>query len=304
MIIKSLFRLLFLLILFSHTAFAQEKGILPYTGIKYFKQGIWAKNIDVTLDGKTWTSNRLPIETEFIIKLEKPTGFSKDKEGRFFPGLELLITNKNNDTLGYAPNMFVKNEGIGMDEYSFSNLTLTLGFNKKVNPGDDCIIYMNYLDLKSNNKLQLVFPVKIVSPDQPLDNTNMVYTSKSYTGYNTASTGVALKHPETYLDSLYYPTFLYHSIRLAELEGLTTAEVNAGSYTIWLFDENMNEILPFKAGTHFVAKTKKDVDDMVNILIQVPLDPANKDNKKYTVRYRWENTKTNKMIDVVNRFVN
>lgn len=304
MIYKSVLRVLLLLTIFSNVGFAQENGILPYTGIKYFKQGIWAKNIDVKLDGKTWTSNRLPIETEFIIKLEKPTGFSKDKEGRFFPVLELLIKGKNNDTLGYARNMFANSDGIGMDEYSFSNLTLTLGFNKKVSPGDDCIIYMNYADRNSVNKLQLVFPVKIVSPREPLDNTNMVYTSTSYTGYNTASAGVALRHPQTYLDSFKYPSFLYHSIRLAELNGLTTAEVNAGNYTIWLFDENMKEILPFKTGTHYVAKTKKDVDDMVNILIRVPLDPSNKNNKNYTVRYRWENNETKKIIDVVNRFVN
>ena len=36
---------------------AQKTGILPLTGIRYFNEGIWAKNIDVNVDGSNLLSD-------------------------------------------------------------------------------------------------------------------------------------------------------------------------------------------------------------------------------------------------------
>lgn len=280
---------------------AQTNGILPFTGIKYFRGGIWGKQIEVTLNGKTWAGNRLPVNTEYEIKLVQPWGF-KQVNGKYYPGIKILMLDAKKDTLSYTPNVFKENDNAGVSEYSLKSLSISLGFNEKVKPGDTCYQYITFFDTKGSSKLLLEFPVVITDPKEPLQLSDATYTASSTKGYNAgACGGIQLKKIEAYLDSSYYPKSLYHSIRSAEMLGITTDEINNGKFQTWLYDENMKEITAIKAPKHYAVKTFKDKEE-VNTLVQIALDPANIKNKAYTARYRWESLDGKKVLDIVNKF--
>lgn len=290
----------FLILLFlSSTLLAQTNGILPFTGIKYFRGGVWGQQIEVTVNGSTLTSNKIPVNTDFEIKLAEPRGFIPDAAGRYYPGIKVLLLNNKKDTIGFSPNIFSKSENTGFSNASFKSLTVTLGFHAKLKTGDTVFQYITFFDTRSNNKLLLEFPVIIADSLQLGD---WIGTASGTRGYNAASCGsIQFKKFEMYLDSIYYPTTLYHSIRAAELLGITTEEINKGSFVTWVYDENMKELPAFKEPKQYAAKTFTGREE-INILVQVPLNPADKNNKNYTVRYRWQSSNGKKIIDIVNKF--
>lgn len=295
------FYLSVVIMLFSFSLWAQTNGILPFTGIKYFRGGIWGKQIEVTLNGSTWSGNKLPVNTEFEIKLVQPWGF-KQIDGKYFPGIKILMLDAKKDTLSYTPNVFKENENTGLSEFALKSLSISLGFNDKVKPGDTCYQYITFFDTKGYSKLLLEFPVVIADPKNPLQLSDATYTASSTKGYNaSACGGIQLKKIEAYLDSGYYPKSLYHSIRSAEMLGITTDEINKGKFQTWLYDENMKEIPKLKDPKHYAVKTFKDREE-INILVQIALDPANPKNKEYTARYRWESLDGKKVLDIINKF--
>ncbi|MGG9971283.1 hypothetical protein ACQ33O_05755 [Ferruginibacter sp. SUN002] len=290
--------------LFSASLTAQTNGILPFTGIKYFRGGIWGKAIEVKLNGDTWMSNRLPLNYDFEIRLVEPRGL-KQVGGKYFPGIKVLMLDAKKDTIAFAANLFEENKGIGLDEAYLKSLKVSLGFteNDKVKPGDTCYQYITFFDTKGNNDLRLEFPVIIAKTTDSLQTTVTTYTSSSTTGYNAmAGGGIELKKIETYIDSTYYPKSLYHNLRSAEMLGITIEEVNNGKFQTWVYDEKMNELPFIKPSKQFVAKTFTD-KEQINILAQVPLNPDDKKNRQYTVRYRWESVDGKKVLDIINNFM-
>lgn len=280
---------------------AQRNGILPFSGIKYFRNGIWGKSFELKIKDETWMGNKIPINTEYEIELLEPTGFIKDDQGKYHPGVSLLITNSKKDTLGFAENIF-GDQTVGMDAFRFKSLTLTLGFNDKVKPGDTCYQYITYYDKKGSSKLRLEFPVIIIEPTTDLQTTASLYTASGTRGYNAhAGGGIELKKIEAYIDSTYYPKSLYYMLRSAEMQGITTEEINQGKFSTWIYDENMNEMPISKPSNHFAAKTFKE-GEQINVLVKIALNPEDKKNKDYTARYRWESLDGKKVLDIVNKF--
>jgi hypothetical protein len=279
--------------------YAQTNGILPFTGIKYFREGVWGRQIEVMVNGSTLTNNKIPVNTDFEIKLQEPRGFIPDATGKYYPGIKVLLLNNKKDTIGFSPNIFSKKESIGFSNAGFKSLTVTLGFHAKLKTGDTVFQYITFFDTRSNNKLLLEFPVVIADSLQLGD---WIGTASGTRGYSAASCGsIQFKKFDMYLDSIYYPKSLYHSIRAAEMLGITPEEINKGSFHTWVYNENMKELPAFKESKHYAAKTFAGKEE-VNLLVQVPLDPADKNNKKYTVRYRWQSSDGKKVIDIVNKF--
>lgn len=302
--IRFTYLLAFLFILLSPPVNAQQYGLLPFTGATYKAEGIWAKKINIELDGKTWTSNKLPIRTELKIILDKPTGFLKDKNGRYHPGLELLIQNTNKDTIGYAANMMNDPGNTGLNEFQFENLKFTLGFNEKSKPGDTAVLSIRFFDQKSKHHLKFTLPVIIVANELPLENTASTYIVKSDTGLEGMATGIEMKQLQSYWDSIYYPKSLYYNLRAVALENITAKEINEGSFFTWIIDKNGNEIKPAvkpeKIAKQYAAKTNKD-GEAINLLVTIPLNPSDALNKSYSIRYRWQSNDNKKIIDIVSR---
>lgn len=279
---------------------AQTNGILPFTGIKYFRNGVWGKQIEVTVSGNTLTSNTIPVNTEYEIKLTAPRGFNADAAGKYYPGIKVLMLNSKRDTMAYSPNIFNKNESIGFSNASFKSLSVTLILStKELKAGDTVYQFITFFDTRGNNKLLLEFPVVIANN---LQNGDWIATASGTRGYNAAACGsVQFSKIECYLDSTYYPNSLYHSIRSEEMTGITPEEINAGVFTAWVYDENMKALPLVKPPKQFAAPAFKDKVP-VNLLIQIPLQPSDANNKKYTVRCRWQSKDGQKVIDIVNKF--
>jgi hypothetical protein len=278
-----------------------EKGILPFTGIRYVNEGIWGKKIDVTLDGSTWISNRIPLDAEMKIKIEDPTGFMKDIEGKSYPGIEILILGTNGDSLGHAPDLFGDNSA-GVDEFILRSLTVTLGFSEGVMPGDTLLQHIRFFDKKSSNTLKLFFPVVIAYEGEPSQTSNSIYGAKSFVGFDGKATGVELKDIATEIDSTDYPASLSHNIRVVNLEGTSVEEVRGGTFTLFAYDKDLQE-LPMYGSKKSYSVNSGNGATLVNILAKLPFKPSDPVHEDHIVRLRWESSDGKKVIDIVSRIL-
>lgn len=285
-------------LLFTSAIFAQQSGIIPFSGASYYSSGISFKEFEIELDNKTWTSNRLPINKQFSIKLVDPVGFYQEGEN-VFPTIEVCILNPKGDTLGYSANIFGE-EMETLDVNMLKKLTLMLTFNEMSKVGDTVLILGRFYDKKSPNFVRINFPMVIVAEDLPLQNTNSVYGSSSYKGYNAKAAGAEISVIETYRDSTFMPKELFHSIRVAEIAGISKEEVEAGSLKVYLYDQNMKEF-PLISKPLFFVVNSTQFENKVNILAKIPLLSDDPDNVKFTARLRWESADGQKVIDVVSK---
>jgi hypothetical protein len=290
-----------LLLLFAINVIAQKNGILPLHGIKYFREGVWAKKIEVLVNDKTLLSNAVPHNIDFDVKLVEPIGFVADAAGKFYPGIKVLLLNAKKDTLGYSPNIF-GNKSTPFEKMRFKSLSATLGYTQKANEGDTVYQYITFFDTRSKNELKLEFPIVISFKPDSLLTTEYISTASGTRGYNAAATSsVHLNTIEAYLDSTYFPKSLYYNLRSAKMLGISLDEAKAGKFNAWLYDENMNEVPQPKEAQQYFALLKNGSDE-INVLVQIALNPTDKNNKKYTARYRWQSKDGMKVIDVVNKF--
>ncbi|MBP6432947.1 MAG: hypothetical protein KA319_14390 [Ferruginibacter sp.] len=289
------------LIIFSISVTAQKNGILPLNGIKYFRGGVWAKKIEVLVNDKTLLSNAVPHNIDFDVKLIEPTGFVADAAGKFYPGIKVLLLNAKKDTLGFSPNIFGDKQ-MPFEKMRFKNLTATLGYTQKAKENDTVYQYITFFDTRSKNELKLEFPVVISFKPDGLLTTEYTSTASGTKGYNAAATGsIQFNTIEAYLDSTYFPKSLYYNLRSAKMLGVTLDEAKAGNFKTWLYDEDMNEVPQTKPPQQYFALLKNGSEE-INVLVQIALNPTDKNNKKYTARYRWESNDGMKVIDVVNKF--
>lgn len=272
---------------------AQTYGILPFTGIKYTENGLSAKEIDVDLAEYTWTSNRLPINTKFVIDLKEPKGLTADENGYYHPNCEILITEKKSgDTLGYAENIFQNQEGLAGED--LNSLSLTLGFNDKVSPGDSLQVFARFYDLSSKNEIIFDFPVVIVSPDLKLENTRNVYNFKSYTGYEVRASGVEIDKVMCKLETESKAS--YHRVSMKGISFISQKEFENGTLSYVLYDAEMKE-LKIKKETEIQFEPNQENPSTFDLIVKIPVNTKNKEMLKSSVRVRWESKDHSKVID-------
>lgn len=272
---------------------AQTYGILPFTGIKYTENGLSAKKIDVDLAEYTWTSNRLPINTKFVIDLKEPKGLIADENGYFHPGCEVLILDiKKGDSLGYAENIFQNGEGLNGED--LNSLSLTLGFNDKVSPGDSLQVYVRFYDLSSKNEIVFDFPVVIVTADLKLENTRNVHNFKSYTGYEVRASGVEIDNVMCKLESESKTS--HHRVSMKGISFITQQEFENGTLSCVLYDAEMKE-LKIKKGTEIQFVPNQKDPNSFDLIVKIPINTKSKEMLKSSVRVRWESEDHTKVID-------
>jgi hypothetical protein len=109
--------------------------------------------------------------------------------------------------------------------------------------------------------------------------------------------GFVFSYIEPYFDSAYYPKSLYFNIRIAEINGLSIEQVNKGVFSAEIVSEKNEPVPMVKQMKQYVAKTKKE-GEQINILASIPLNPQDKNNKKYTVIYNWKDAANSKHIQI------
>ena len=285
---------------FSNNIAAQNNGILPLSGIKYFNEGLHAKYAEVTIDGATVLSNRIPANKEFILKIQLPTGFTEDASKKVYPAVEIIFLSAKNIPLLSLPNPIKDLEKTGIPLSSFKELPLKLILqNQWLKNEKECIVQIRIYDLKSKKNMRLIFPVSVAAATEPLAIsrlTNVIKTSDESIGLSNAlKMNIASIMVDTSIRVA--PKNAYLSIDMPGITGTTMNEVLNGTNTFWVYDKNMNEI---KIPDKLLKKVGGSLEDnLVNYTLKIPFRLKTDMNRGYTIRFRWESTDRKKIIDIV-----
>lgn len=203
--------------------------LLPFSGFKCISNGIEPRDVEVQLNGVTWTSNYLPQNADFDIRLIEPMGLIS-VDSMYKPGIEVFIGTKNRDTLGYAANIY----GDGFPGYNvmmFKRLSVTLGFGPEVMSGDSLFVKARFFDQHGPGSIIVEGMVVITdSTSQPETSTVTNYL-KSYKGYTAASSGLVVKDMRVSMLEDERRTFeMKWSLQDVFALDLNTAETN-----VWLY---------------------------------------------------------------------
>ncbi len=294
--LSCLYIFLFLLI---NTTNAQNKGILPLTGIRYFNEGISLKNVEVIVDGSILLNNRLQVNKEFEIRLQSPTGFSEDKSKMIFAAAELNIMSLKGVVLFKTTNVFKDKEAMGFSASAIKEVIIKVQIKpEQIKTDAGCLINIRYYDLKSKNQFRLEFPVTIVKPGERLLISKSVLNQKNV-AYHSQTIGVKLKTIQVTVDTSIRvsPKMAYTSLDISGIEGSSISEVLTGKESFWVYDTDLNEIKITDKQLKQVGGSMEN--NMVNYLSKIPYRLKTMTGKLFFVRFRWESSDMRKIIDVV-----
>ena len=283
------------------TCVAQNIGILPFTGIHYFKEGIWAKSIDVRIDGAELLSNKVPLNKELEFVLQQPTGFTADKKKFSYAGAEIILTTGKGDLILKTPNLLLKNETTGFAPKDFKALSFKYALTTDlVGSNSNVVIKIRVYDLKGINQLRLEFPLNLITkPGEVLQVSKVFSTVKSPPNAMLMVSGVKGRAMYVTLDTTIKvdPKRAYCSLDIVGIIGTSLGGIFEGKESFWVYDANLkelkiNDILLKQVGG---AMENNDVDYTLKVPFRLKTDPP----KGYIVRFRWESADKSQVIDVV-----
>ncbi len=299
--LKNITSLVLCICVFICSTSAQTNGILPFTGIFYFNEGIWGKYVDVSIDGATLINNRIPANKDFIIKLQIPTGFTEDAARKIYPAVEVSFLSAAKQVLSTIPNALKENEKSGFPAATYKEIPVKLNLRPEwLKAANHCIIQVRFFDLKSKKQLRLIFPVNVAAATEPLSVSKLANNIKTSDGSIALANAVKINSAEIMVDTSIRvaPKNAYMSMEVNALTGTTMNEVLAGKNSFWVYDKNMNEV---KIADKLLKKVGGSMEDnLVNFTVKIPFRLKTDLKQGYTVRYRWESsTDKKKVIDVV-----
>lgn len=268
---------------------------LPFVSGKYEENGIKFSEIEISLEGYVWVSNKLPINKTFEVIMNEPTGFVVEN-GICYPGISLIIKNSKNDTLANVPNVY-EDKTDGFDLESLKSLTMSLGFNEQSKVGDTLLLEIVFFDTKSDKKTKIDFSTIIVDSKLPLNNPSSSYSFKSYTGYKVSS---SMDIPNVKNE--------YTSINNEEYEILTLKEINIEEKnlskmktSLTVYDNQINIIDPNKISVSLNVEKEMNLEKGTCNLIFTSKRKKQTDIERFWM-FRLENLETNEVIEVFNKF--
>lgn len=299
--IKKSFLLVFNLF-FITISYAQNNGILPLTGLRYFTEGISAKAMEVKLAGSLLLSNRLPLNSEIEICLLQPTGFKETADKTVFAAAELVLISAKGETLSRVSNIFSNNEIKGFAAKDFKTLSIRFSINAEMMKANlKGTVKVKLYDLKGSNQLRLEMPITIARPGEPLQVSKTAKTLLAKDGFTGMINGLKVKNMQVSVDTTINvsPKMAYTSLDISTIEGSSIAGIFQGNENFWVYDDALNEIKI----TDILLKQVKGVmeNNTVNYTLKIPYRPKASQAKVYTVRFRWESPDKMQLIDVVVR---
>ena len=281
---------------------AQNSGMLPITGMHYFKEGIWAKSITAKLNGQQLMGSRIPLNAEIEINLQQLTGFTADKQKNIFPAARYSLINSKGDTIQQMANLLLLNQAKG-----FSPKDLAKGLSMKfgiaeglIQPNSKCIVSILLYDQKGKNQLRLEYPVSISYPRESIPVTqSFPQVLKSAVGSAVMAFGLTVKNIDFKVDTAisYNQKLAYINLDIAKLGGTDVVNMLEGKESFWVYDTLFHEIK---------AKDKilKDVGgafgtSSVNCTLKIPFRLKTDQSKGYYVRYRWDGPDRTQALDIV-----
>ena len=281
---------------------AQNSGMLPITGIHYFKEGIWAKSIIAKMNGQQLMVNRIPFSTEIEINLQQLTGFTTDKLKKIFPAAQYSLVSAKGDTLQQMANLLLLNQAKGFTPKDLAKgLSLKFGIAEGlVQPNSKCIICIRLYDQKGKNQLRLEYPVSMSYPREKIPVTDLApQVLKSPVGSIVMAYGLTVKNIEFTIDTSisYNPKMTYLHFEISRLAGIDMINMLAGKENFWVYDTLYNEI-------KVNEKILKDVggamgENYVNCKLLLPFRFKTEHPKGYIIRYRWDGPDKTQALDIV-----
>ncbi|HMU73062.1 MAG TPA: hypothetical protein PLT49_07210 [Ferruginibacter sp.] len=300
--LKRLFPCLAFCLAFSLVSLAQSNGVLPLTGMKYFKEGIQAQSIAMKIDGAQLLSNRIPFNKDIELLVGQPTGFAADAGKKVYAGAELVIVSPKGEVLLKTPNLLLPNEGRGYTAKEISELSIKFNITPKM-----LSVYMNgtlqlrLYDLKSKSQMRFEMPVTFSKMGEQLQVSNTAKTILQKDGAVGVVNGLKAKKVLVSVDTSIKvsPKMAYTSLDVSAIEGSSISGIFSGKETFWVYDENLNEV---KITDMLLKQVKGAMENNnVDYTLKIPYKQKNTPAKVYTVRFRWESPDKKQLIDVVVR---
>lgn len=296
-------RVLLLMISLAQFVFSNAQtsaGILPFSGIKYFNEGIYCRYAEVSIDGIPITHNSIASGKEFILKLQSPTGFTEDAARKVYPAVEVTYLNAANKVLGTISNVLKDKEKTGYVGGTLKELVLPLGLQPALLKNEtNVIVQVRLYDLKSKKQHRLFFPVSVGVTNKPTAVSKTAATIKTTDNSQGLSSGLSFEKASIMVDTSIRvaPQNAYLSIDIPGITGTSMTEVLAGKNTFWVFDKNMNEV---KITDKLLKKIGGSMEaNLVNMTVKIPYKNKKNLQTGYTVRFRWESQDGKKIIDIV-----
>ncbi len=279
---------------------AQNNGIIPLTGLRYFNEGLLAKSIEVKIDGARLLSNRLPLNKEIEISIQQPTGFTENNAKTTYAAAEFILVSPKGEILSKNPNLFLRNETTGFAAKDFKELSIKFGITAEVMKTNLAgTIKIRLYDLKGKNQLRLEFPVSITRLGEALQISKNVKSIKSTDGTMGMINGLKAKNMLVFMDTTIKvsPKMAYTSLDISNIEGSSISGIFQGKETFWVYDKDLNEI---KISYILLKQVKGAMEnDDVDYTLKIPYRLKTAKSKIYTVRFRWESPDKKQVIDVV-----
>lgn len=285
----------------SATVAAQDISILPLTGMRYFKQGVWAKSIDVKMNGMFLVSNKIPLMKEAEIVLQQPSGFNADKKKISFPAVEYTLLDQKGNTIITTPNLLLNNETSGFAAKDFKSLSFKFVLTADlVKNNSNVTAKFRIYDLKGKNQLTLEYPITvIIKPGEVLQLSKMTNTIKSPANANLKVSNLKAQVMYFRIDTTIKinAKTAFASIEIMGIQGTSLGGIFDGKEKFWVYDDKLNEIRITDILLKEVGGAMENND--VSYTLKVPFRRKEAPPKGYIVRFRWESADRSEVIDVV-----
>jgi len=279
---------------------SQSNGILPLSGLKYFNEGILAKEIDVKVDGARLLSNRLPLNKEIEVVVLQPTGFTVDAVKTVYAGAVFILVSPRGDILLRTPNLFLNKEKTGFGFKDLVVLSIKFAITPEmIRANMNGTVKLRLYDLKGKNQLRLEMPATFARPGEALQVSKATRAIPVKDGAVGMINGLKAKNMLVSVDTSIRvsPKMAYTSLNISSIEGSSIPGIFQGRENFWVYDDNLNEVKI----TDILLKQVKGAmeNNNVDYTLKIPYRLKNNTAKLYTVRFRWESPDKKQLIDVV-----
>lgn len=150
-----------------------ETKIDPESGsqIRVKSEGLSYKDVEIEVNGKKSELKAFNYGDELTLNFINVEGFTR-QNGKIYPGLKLLVLNKQGDSLLYHEDMYAEEDPIGLDPVT---LTASLVAANPIRSGEIVTAKLDFWDKKGKGKMHVDFDFSTKSND------NLVINSKKIT---------------------------------------------------------------------------------------------------------------------------
>lgn len=150
-----------------------ETKVDPESGsqIRVKSDGLSYKDVEIDVNGKKSELKVFNYGDELTLRFINVEGFTR-QNGKIYPGLKLLVLNKQGDSLLYHEDMYAEEDPIGLDPVT---LTASLVAANPIRTGEIVIAKLDFWDKKGKGKMHVDFEFSTKSND------NLVIKKKKIT---------------------------------------------------------------------------------------------------------------------------